>query len=85
METFSIDHELTKSWTSRLDPKTPISLLSIPGTHDSAAYSPHSLIQIALEKQRWSILQQLNSGIRFLDLRIMTNNEGKIMTHHLYA
>ena len=60
-------------------------MLSIPGTHDSAAYHPRSMVEIALEKQKWTMLEQLNVGIRFFDLRVKTNKDGILMTHHMYA
>ncbi|XP_065674495.1 1-phosphatidylinositol phosphodiesterase-like [Hydra vulgaris] len=53
-------------WMSRLSDNIHIGSITIPGTHDSAAYST-SLIWA--KTQDWSILDQLKNGIRFLDIR----------------
>lgn len=47
--------------------------LSIPGTHDSAAYKMRGISMFAAfwaKTQDWSITSQLNNGVRFLDLRV---------------
>lgn len=49
-----------------LDDDTPLSALSIPGTHDSAAFT--SSVPF-ISTQRMDTLQQLNAGIRYFDLR----------------
>jgi 1-phosphatidylinositol phosphodiesterase len=46
---------------------TKISEISIPGTHDSCARFEYQLIKT--QCQWFSIIQQLNRGIRFLDIR----------------
>lgn len=46
-----------------------VSVLSIPGTHDSAAYNGTNWFGI-VRTQTMTIPEQLNSGIRFLDLRV---------------
>lgn len=33
-------------WTSRLKPDTPLSMISIPGTHDSGTYFIHDAFQL---------------------------------------
>jgi 1-phosphatidylinositol phosphodiesterase len=55
------------SWMSSLDPSLPISSLSIPGTHNSPT------CHVALPSVRCqavSVLDQLNNGVRFLDVRV---------------
>lgn len=55
------------NWMSQLSDSTYIHDLNIPGTHDSATFKPaHAYDQC----QTLSIRQQLNLGIRFLDLRL---------------
>lgn len=51
---------------------TPLWEMSIPGTHDSCARTNHTAY--ADKCQNWSITEQLNNGIRFLDLRLNYNN-----------
>ncbi|KAK4156921.1 hypothetical protein C8A00DRAFT_12241 [Chaetomidium leptoderma] len=55
------------SWMSTLDPSLPLSSLSIPGTHNSPT------CHVALPSVRCqavSVLDQLNNGVRFLDVRV---------------
>lgn len=54
------------SWMSHIPSSTLMSALTIPGTHDSAAYT-YSWPFIAT--QTLSITAQLDAGIRFFDLR----------------
>lgn len=55
-----------ENWMSGLGDDLLVSALSIPGTHDSAAYT-HPWPFVAT--QRMSILEQLNAGIRYFDFR----------------
>jgi 1-phosphatidylinositol phosphodiesterase len=54
------------TWMTHLPSSTPMSALTIPGTHDSAAYT-YSWPFIAT--QTLDITAQLNAGIRYFDLR----------------
>ena len=54
-------------WMSTVEDGRPLSNLTIPGTHDSAAfYEPFSG---TAKCQNLSLAQQLNAGVRFLDIR----------------
>jgi len=53
------------NWMSAINGSAKISEISIPGTHDSCAR--HETIRS--QCQWFSIIQQLNRGIRFLDIR----------------
>lgn len=70
--TISLVHEATdyalNTWMSKLDPSTPISDINLPGTHDSAAIS--SLPHTPWACQQETIFQQLQGGVRMLDVRI---------------
>ncbi|GAX26722.1 1-phosphatidylinositol phosphodiesterase [Fistulifera solaris] len=55
----------TEDWMSFLDDSTPLSQISIPGTHDSAAAIGRPLC----DTQNWNLLDQLRSGVRYLDIR----------------
>lgn len=69
--------DLTNWMDQILDDKQPISVLSIPGTHDSAAYNGTNWLGI-VQAQTKDITHQLLQGIRFLDLRVA--QDGSI--HH---
>ena len=65
-------------WMSRLRDDNLISSLTIPGTHDSAAFtSTWPFIQT----QRLDISEQLNAGIRYFDLRCGLRDDIVEMVH----
>ena len=61
------------SWMESVDGSTYLSQMSIPGTHDSAASSKDSLLcedYTFCKTQEKTIYEQLNGGVRFLDIRL---------------
>ncbi|WP_348534318.1 phosphatidylinositol-specific phospholipase C [Kitasatospora sp. GP82] len=64
-------------WMSGLGDATPSARLTVPGTHDSCARYGGALT----ECQTLSIGQQLESGIRFLDIRCRSVG-GSFAIHH---
>ncbi|XP_002163773.3 1-phosphatidylinositol phosphodiesterase [Hydra vulgaris] len=60
----------TQNWMSEVDGNKKLSQLAIPGTHDSGAYDTPGDVG---EAQDWNIMQQLENGIRFLDIRLSIN------------
>lgn len=66
------------TWMSHLPSTTFMSAISIPGTHDSAAYT-YSWPFIAT--QTMDITAQLNAGIRYFDLRCGLRNNILEMVH----
>lgn len=67
----SKDYSL-KNWMSQIPNHIYLGQLSIPGTHDSGAmYEWRKIIEISgsAKAQSLTIHQQLNSGVRFLDMR----------------
>lgn len=57
-----------KNWMSQIDGSAYISEISIPGTHDSAAlYEP---LTGTSKCQDYTVRDQLDMGVRFLDIRI---------------
>lgn len=63
-----------KSWMKNIPNGTPISNISIPGTHDTMAYSGGAVIKDIVRTQTMTLAQQLNSGIRFVDIRAAYKN-----------
>ena len=57
-----------KIWMKDLGDSTIITDMSIPGTHDSGA--TRSIFDVAGKCQDMSIVNQLNIGVRFLDIRL---------------
>jgi 1-phosphatidylinositol phosphodiesterase len=54
-------------WMSRIDDRTPLSRLSLPGTHDTGAYVFGGDTTIT---QSMNLAEQLKSGIRAWDIRL---------------
>lgn len=66
-----------KDWMAKIPDTTPVSAMFIPGTHDTLADRGGDLA----ECQSWSLQQQLESGIRCLDLRLKHDGDGMIAHH----
>ncbi|WP_165699634.1 phosphatidylinositol-specific phospholipase C domain-containing protein [Chimaeribacter californicus] len=64
-DTNYMDYSRTR-WMSDIDDSTPLGRLSIPGTHDSGSRYGGA----AIANQVMTISQQLNAGIRYLDIRV---------------
>lgn len=69
---------LALNWMANLADDVPLSKVTIPGTHDSAAYTV-SWPYICTQKM--SILQQLDAGVRFFDLRCGLRDDILEMVH----
>lgn len=65
-------------WMSALDDDTLLSAITIPGTHDSAAYT---VSWPFVATQKLSIVQQLDAGIRYFDFRCGVRNDIVEMVH----
>ena len=63
--------------------KLMLTEMTLPGTHDSGTYEPVSVIGMPwIQTQNLSLLDQLNRGIRVLDLRIGQNSPGDYIISH---
>lgn len=76
-----------ESWMSKLRDQTPLSALSIPGTHNSPTH--HTALP-SVRCQAVSVEEQLNNGVRFLDIRVQPENpddplkDGLILVHSAF-
>jgi 1-phosphatidylinositol phosphodiesterase len=66
-------------WMEHLDDARSLSSLTIPGSHDSGAL--YSVGDLAGKCQDLSISEQLQAGIRYLDVRLQASNEGLYVVH----
>lgn len=66
------------SWMGALPDKTLLSDITIPGTHDTCARSNIPFVRT----QYLSVTQQLEAGIRFLDLRCRLLADGDLYMYH---
>ncbi len=71
------DLSLNKSWMNNIDNEARVRNISIPGTHGSGALHGGDIPR----NQTLSISQQLNAGIRFLDIRLR-HIENDFAIHH---
>lgn len=67
----------TKNWMGALPDHMKLKDVSIPGTHDAGSRFGGA----AAETQTWTITEQLNSGIRYLDIRCRRVGD-KFAIHH---
>ena len=68
----------TEKWMKNIPDETPLSMISIPGTHDSAARFTTAPTPRIFCCQDMSVKNQLLSGARFLDIRlILSHNKFK--------
>ncbi|PPQ98663.1 hypothetical protein CVT26_013809 [Gymnopilus dilepis] len=69
-----------ESWMSVIGDNVYLSQLSIPGSHDTTAISYTPTVGC----QTMSIIEQLNAGLRYFDLRAGLVNNVPIMFHNFY-
>ncbi|KUJ07956.1 phosphatidylinositol phospholipase-like protein C [Mollisia scopiformis] len=76
-----------ESWMGQLQNETPLSALSIPGTHNSPTH--HTALP-SVRCQAVSVKEQLNNGVRFLDIRVQPESpdniskDGLILVHSAF-
>ena len=67
-------------WMRYIPDGTPLSWISIPGTHDSGAVWAYASKHT--RAQSWSITDQLRAGIRYLDVRFQSWGDGTLHVTH---
>jgi 1-phosphatidylinositol phosphodiesterase len=70
------DHPVGSNWMAKLPNQLLLSQINIPGTHDSCAHN----CSLFAKCQTLSLSDQLNAGVRFLDVRCRHVND----EFHLY-
>ena len=61
-------------WMAQLDDARPLSLINIPGTHDSG--TRYIFPSYIFQDQNTSVTRQLENGYRYLDVRVALNKAG---------
>ena len=73
-------------WMSKINGFKNISQVTMPGTHDSAAYKSSSAAKAYVSPfvlaQSFSISDQLIGGVRLLDIRLAWNSDNSLSLHH---
>ena len=67
------------SWMRDIDDSTSIRNINMPGSHDSMAL--YSIGDLAGQCQSLSLSEQLNLGVRFLDIRLQLDNNKLKVVH----
>lgn len=75
VRTCLLDNPAYNSWMNGIKDDTLLSDISIPGTHDSAARIVDTFTGNWAQCQNLTITEQLNIGVRFLDLRVRYNTD----------
>ncbi|MFJ8766364.1 phosphatidylinositol-specific phospholipase C [Streptomyces clavifer] len=70
----------TQDWMGGIADSTPLQRLTIPGTHNSGAR--HGGLWTAC--QNTTVTEQLNSGVRFLDIRCRISGDAYAIHHGAY-
>ncbi len=79
--TLKLGGDIMKNWMRQLPDTMDISQINIPGTHDSCAFKVQ--FPVVSKCQNITISKQLNSGIRFLDIRVEKHGEKLKLVHDI--
>lgn len=72
------------AWMSSLNDDVSVGALTIPGTHDSGSKRGAGiLLKPYFKTQNWTIAEQLENGIRFLDIRCRREGERFLIYHDI--
>jgi len=69
------------NWMSHISGDLKLNQINIPGTHDSGMYSVKELYRSFAQTQDKNIIQQLEMGVRYFDLRLAWSNNDIIISH----
>jgi len=69
-------------WMSLLDRKLKINEINIPGTHDSGTYNVAIVKSPIAQTQYLNIKEQLENGIKYLDIRLSLDDEKNVYLSH---
>ena len=70
-----------KNWMCRIPGTTYLRNISIPGTHDSGTSTASGFTASSAKCQDWTIAEQLNNGIRLLDIRFKVDGD-RLRVYH---
>ena len=79
-ETNPWDNVSAADWMANLDDNLKITQINLPGTHDSGTKNVNFVS--SAQCQDTTILQQLEMGIRFLDIRLKANSDKSLKVVH---
>ncbi|HOD84509.1 MAG TPA: phosphatidylinositol-specific phospholipase C domain-containing protein, partial [Phycisphaerae bacterium] len=75
-------------WMSHIDNSMYLSEMTIPGTHDTMASTENVTDLHSYDSagacQTWTLREQLDNGIRYIDIRGHLEKDGTLTVHHAY-
>ena len=74
-----VDYAADHNWMTKIPDKVPISSLNIPGTHNAGAL--HEPFPRTAKCQTLTLAEQLESGVRFFDIRCCHQNDSFSIYH----
>ncbi len=76
---FNIEKKKLSStnWMDGLDGSKKLNQFNIPGSHDSLAYNVSNFVKKYAQCQKYTLQDQLNSGVRILDIRLFYDKTKK--------
>ena len=79
----TLENVPTYEWMKAIRGETKLTEITIPGTHDSCARKfSNSVVTSVAKCQSMNIPEQLNAGIRFLDVRCECDSNHSVKTVH---
>lgn len=80
---FTNPNTVSTRWMGELHDSTPLTAINVPGTHDTSTWNYTGPDEEVYRTQARSIFDQLNAGIRFLDIRFgLDSNTGILRVYH---
>ena len=71
-----------EDWMSALSNTLPLHRMAVPGTHDTGAYVTGGPL---IQTQTLTFEQQLTAGIRAFDLRLVAEDNTKLIVYHSFS
>lgn len=81
-ETYIPSNSMNNNWMSKIDNNIKLKDISIPGTHDSMAFKSNLLFPDNTRTQSLNLMQQLEIGVRYIDIRAMYDKGQSFPIYH---
>lgn len=75
-----VKENTSSNWMEKISDETKLSVMSIPGTHDSA--TQYVSLSPIFQCQDTDIKTQLENGYRYLDIRLVLKNDNFVLKHN---
>lgn len=69
-------------WWQNWTDETRLTRLPVLGTHHSATYTINNVLSLFAKTQKHTLVEQMNRGVRCLDIRLKCTSEGQLRAYH---